>query len=334
MFNDKKVSALILAAGKGTRMNSDINKQYLPIGGIAILEHTIEVFEENSHIDEIILIVNKYDIEYAEALESYPDIELPRALELPVVLESYSDTESPKTSDLSKTSDLPETLENFPDVGPLDLEISQSGVAIVSTEILPNVSKISLNVIPEFLANFSPSKTPTNTGISISKYKNNFSKLTKIEAGGKERQESSQIGLELLDKDSDFVLIHDGARPFVTDEILNEMIEALMKYDVCCTCVPVKDTIKIADENGNIEKTPKRSTLYAAQTPQGFKTNIIKSLYNKARMDGFSATDDSQIAEHYGYISHIVKGSYENIKITTEEDLYTAENIFQKRMKS
>jgi len=164
----------------------------------------------------------------------------------------------------------------------------------------------------------------------INKY--NISKIKKIVPGGSERQDSCASGVKSLSKDIVYVLIHDGARPFLTDDIIGSTLKSVKEYGVCCTCIPVKDTIKVVDDEANIIDTPPRRSLYAAQTPQGFKCDILKNIYAKAEYEKYTATDDVQIAEHYGYVPHMVKGSYENIKITTKEDLYMAEGILKGRI--
>lgn len=153
----------------------------------------------------------------------------------------------------------------------------------------------------------------------VNKY--NFEKVKHIVEGGKERQDSVYNGLLKANKKTDIVLIHDGVRPFIESENIKEVIEQTKKYDCCVLGVKVKDTIKVCDENGFILQTPDRSFLWAAQTPQAFKYNLILEAYEKALSKDCSATDDSVIAEMAGHKVKLVEGSYENIKITTKEDL-------------
>ena len=234
MYNNRKIAVIIPAAGKSTRMKSNQNKQYMLLQGIPVVARTIEMFEKNPYIDEIVPVVNPDDVEYFKK-----------------------------------------------------------------------------NIIEEY----------------------NFSKIKNLALGGKERQESCRNGLMSVSQDVDYVLFHDGARPFVTTNIIDKTIMALINegFDACCTAVPVKDTVKVANIEMNIMDTPDRKTLYGAQTPQGFKFKLIKGLYDRACNEDVNATDDSQIAEHYGVDSHIVIGSYDNIKITTKEDLYIAEIILKAR---
>ena len=129
----------------------------------------------------------------------------------------------------------------------------------------------------------------------------------------------------------DIVLIHDGARALITQAEITRVIDDVVKYGAASLGVKCKDTLKTADENGFIISTPDREKTYHIQTPQAFKTTEIKSAHDKALADGFIATDDCMIAEYVGMSVKISEGSYENIKITTPEDIITAEQILQKR---
>ncbi|WP_416361140.1 2-C-methyl-D-erythritol 4-phosphate cytidylyltransferase [Metaclostridioides mangenotii] len=159
----------------------------------------------------------------------------------------------------------------------------------------------------------------------INKY--NF-KGVKIAYGGKERQDSIYNGLKKLDEKCDIVLIHDGARPFVDDKIIAESIEEAKIKKAVVVGVPVSDTIKIV-KNGEIESTPDRSLLWAAQTPQVFEYDTIKKAYEDAYESGFYGTDDSMLVERIGQKVSMVMGSQKNIKITNPEDLKTANQIIQ-----
>jgi len=230
------VYACVLAAGKGRRMNMDINKQYYPIRGIPILARTLMVFEKSSIVDGVVLVVNQSDLDYCR--------------------------------------------ENI-----------------------------------------------------VNKY--DIRKVKKIVAGGRERLESSYIGVMSVPEEADIILIHDGARPFVTESIINDAVAGAREYGASCVCVPVRDTIKVSDVNGFISQTPSRKNLYMSQTPQCFKRDLILQA-----MDGIMSgngvlkadmvTDDAQLVEALGYRVKIVAGSYSNIKITTSEDLYLAEIILSK----
>ncbi|MGM0418280.1 MAG: 2-C-methyl-D-erythritol 4-phosphate cytidylyltransferase [Thermodesulfobacteriota bacterium] len=154
-------------------------------------------------------------------------------------------------------------------------------------------------------------------------------KKIKITEGGVERQDSVRNGLDKVNESSSIVLIHDGVRPFVKKDRISDLIKCCR--DGCygaVLCQPVFETIKYADENGFIKKTVPRDNIYLAQTPQAFKTKIIKSLHLKALNQGLNATDDSQLLEHFGFDVKVVQGNRENIKITVPEDLEFAAKFF------
>ena len=158
--------------------------------------------------------------------------------------------------------------------------------------------------------------------------KYNFKNI-KIAYGGKERQDSVYNGLKSLDKKCDVVLIHDGARPFVSDKIIYNCIEEVKEHKAIVVGVPVKDTIKIIDNDKNIVDTPNRSVLWAVQTPQTFDYNILIDAYKDAFKSGFYGTDDAMLVERNGYKVKMVEGSYNNIKITTQEDLSVGSQILK-----
>ena len=156
--------------------------------------------------------------------------------------------------------------------------------------------------------------------------KYNF-KNVKIAYGGKERQDSVYNGLKSLDEKCKVVLIHDGARPFVSDKIIDNCIEEVKEHKAIVVGVPVKDTIKVIDSDKNIVNTPNRSALWAVQTPQTFDYNILIDAYKDAFESGFYGTDDAMLVERIGYKVKMVEGSYNNIKITTQEDLNVGSQI-------
>lgn len=155
-------------------------------------------------------------------------------------------------------------------------------------------------------------------------------KVKKIVAGGAERYHSVWNGLQEVR--SGYVFIHDGARPFINEEILKRAYEAVVEYKACVVGMPVKDTIKIADENGFAKETPNRSLLWAVQTPQVFDVSLIKEAYAKLmEEENVPVTDDAMVAEQMlGMKVKLVEGSYENIKITTPEDMVVAESFLKK----
>ncbi len=159
----------------------------------------------------------------------------------------------------------------------------------------------------------------------VDKY--NLNKVSKIIAGGSERYYSVWNGLKNIEEDGSYVFIHDGARPFVTEEILQRGYEAVCQCGACVVGMPVKDTIKIADEQGYADSTPRRDLLWIVQTPQIFRTKDIKQAYQLLMdCDNINVTDDAMVMETMLQKKvKLVKGSYENIKITTPEDLKIAE---------
>lgn len=137
--------------------------------------------------------------------------------------------------------------------------------------------------------------------------------------GGKERQDSVYNGLQIVNQE--YVLIHDGARPYLKKENIDDLLLCLNNNDACLLWVPVKDTIKMC-KDGNVIETLPRETLMQAQTPQAFKTSIIKDCYKLGKINNFVATDDASLVEHFKVAPvKVVIGSYENIKITTPDDL-------------
>jgi 2-C-methyl-D-erythritol 4-phosphate cytidylyltransferase len=161
----------------------------------------------------------------------------------------------------------------------------------------------------------------------IEKYK--FQKISQIVPGGKRRQESVKNGMDVLPKDTDIVVIHDGVRPFVSKAMIEDSIHSAVRYGAVVLAMPVKDTIKMSHPDGTVLKTLDRESLWQVQTPQTFQVNIIKEAYHRATEDGFIGTDDASLVERMGGKVHILPGSYTNIKITTPEDLLLA-NLFVK----
>lgn len=159
----------------------------------------------------------------------------------------------------------------------------------------------------------------------------NFKKVTNIVKGGKERQDSIYNGILALNERTDIVLTHDGARPFIKVELIKEAIKGVVKYGACVIGVPVKDTIKVVDPSDNVHHTPKRSLLWAAQTPQCFWADLLKKGYELASLENILGTDDSSLVERTGHPIKMVMGSYDNIKITTPEDLIVAETLVKDR---
>lgn len=232
----ERTIAIVLAAGQGKRMNSEIQKQYLLIQGKPVLYYALKAFQD-SFIDEIVLVVGAGETEYCRA----------------EIVEKYG-----------------------------------------------------------------------------------FSKVRHITEGGKERYHSVYNGLRAI-ADADFVFIHDGARPFVTADILERAYESVKKCGACVVGMPVKDTIKIADADGFVETTPNRAQVWQVQTPQVFSFELVYQAYSllikeeqKLLTQGIFVTDDTMVVEHFmKRKAKLVQGSYENIKITTPEDLRVAEAFLE-----
>ncbi len=224
MFNNKSITALIAAAGSGSRMKSDIPKQFLKVDNLPILIKTLDKFEKNIYVDDIIIVTRECDIQ--------------------------------------------------------------------------NV----INLTKEY----------------------SITKLKAVVAGGDTRQASIINGLDNVT--CDIVLIHDGARPFVTDSQITEIIKAVDNSKAAALGIPVTDTIKKADGN-TITDTIDRSDLYSIQTPQGFDTELIKSAHKRALELGLTVTDDCSVVEAMNCPIKIVQGSPTNIKITTPDDLVIAGGI-------
>lgn len=160
----------------------------------------------------------------------------------------------------------------------------------------------------------------------VEKY--NVQKVSKIVAGGKERQNSVYNGLKALEE-CEIVLIHDGARPFVTEKIIEDGIRYAKIYGSSACGVVPKDTIKIRAESGVSVSTPDRNSLFSVQTPQCFKYNIIFHCHNSLLESNIKVTDDTSVVEFYGNKVYLYEGSYDNIKITTPDDIYIAEKIIK-----
>ena len=157
---------------------------------------------------------------------------------------------------------------------------------------------------------------------------------TVLAIGGKERQDSVHNGIRAITWECEYILIHDGARPLITEEVFRRTLLAAQNSGAAICAVPVKDTIKQADSDGNVLATIPRESLWAVQTPQVFRADLIRRAYENAYVHNHYGTDDSSLVEYLGEKIKIVTGDYENIKITTPEDIPTAEQILQKRQQT
>ena len=152
-----------------------------------------------------------------------------------------------------------------------------------------------------------------------------FTKVQKLVNGGETRQMSVYNGIRALSTDVDFVIVHDGVRPFVTDEVIFACLAAADECGAAVAAVPVKDTIKIANADRFIVETPAREQLWAVQTPQVFRKSLLEEAHQAAQAQQLTATDDASLVEQLGFPVKLVKGSYANVKITTPVDLQIAE---------
>jgi 2-C-methyl-D-erythritol 4-phosphate cytidylyltransferase len=188
-------------------------------------------------------------------------------------------------------------------------------------EAADTVSEIIL-AVPEADREFCLSEIITPYG---------FKKVTRIVAGGAQRQDSVRHGLEAVGKGVNIVLVHDAVRPFLTVEMIGRVIAAAVKHGAAVAAIPMRDTVKLVGDDGLIEKTVDRGQLWLAQTPQAFRRTLFQEAHREAQLDGFHGTDDVQLVERLGYPVAVVEGSGENIKITKPEDLAIGEAILAAR---
>jgi 2-C-methyl-D-erythritol 4-phosphate cytidylyltransferase len=224
--------AIILAAGKGTRMNAGRNKQFILLNGKPLLAHTLEAFQNCSEIDNIILVAAKDELESCKEH----------------IIDVYG-----------------------------------------------------------------------------------FDKVDKLVEGGIERQHSVYNGIKELKEQCDIVIIHDGARPIVPTGIIESCIEGARLYGAVSAGMPAKETIKMLDEEDFVECTPERGKVWITQTPQAFKLDVIRKAHENAEIKGISGTDDAFLAECIGIKVKMLESSYENIKVTTPEDVIIAETIMNRK---
>jgi len=156
-----------------------------------------------------------------------------------------------------------------------------------------------------------------------------WSKVNEVCLGGERRQDSVAAGLGRLDH-CHWVVIHDGARPLVTVDLIERGLEAVRETGAAVAALPVTDTIKIADNDKIVQETPLRQNLWAVQTPQVFRFDILTRAYQQATVE---VTDDAALVERLGYKIKLYVGAYDNIKITTPDDLVLAEALWQKHEK-
>lgn len=156
-------------------------------------------------------------------------------------------------------------------------------------------------------------------------------KPLRVTVGGSERQYSIANGLKLLPDDAEIVLVHDAARPLVSTKTIDAVIDAAEEFGGAIAAVPAKDTIKIVDAAGFVKNTPPRKNLVVVQTPQGFRREILLRAYAQAAVEKFLGTDDASLVERIGAPVKIVAGGYDNIKVTTPEDIHVAETFLRRQ---
>ncbi len=156
-----------------------------------------------------------------------------------------------------------------------------------------------------------------------------FQKVAQIIPGGEKRQDSVYNGLHKIAADTDIVVVHDGARPLVTPQLISQCIREAQACGAAIAALPINDTIKQADDNGQIKKTIPRDGLWAAQTPQAFKYSLLKQAFDEAYQSNFCGTDEASLLERMGHKIKIIKGSNYNIKVTTPDDLVLVEAMLK-----
>lgn len=152
-----------------------------------------------------------------------------------------------------------------------------------------------------------------------------------VVAGGRERQHSIANAIKVVSSETKIILVHDGARPLITEECIEKVIEASIVHQAVVVAVAEKNTIKTVDENGWVTGTLERGTLWSVQTPQGFDAHLLRQAYEKAEQEEFIGTDDASLVERLGVKVKVVCGCYDNLKITTPEDLTIAEALLEER---
>lgn len=222
-----RCTAVVLAAGRGKRMNSRIQKQFMNLGGYPVLYYSMKCFQDSPLIQDMILVAEEEEISYCRE----------------EIIDKYG-----------------------------------------------------------------------------------LSKVSAVVPGGRERYDSVYAGLCAC-RECDYVFIHDGARPFLTEEILQRGMKAVRRTGACAVGMPSKDTVKLKDEDGCIGETPSREKVWIIQTPQIFSYSVILQAYRELQdQDKSDITDDAMVVERTGRVSVVLaEGSYRNLKITTPEDLAIAE---------
>lgn len=213
----------------------------------------------------------------------------------------------------------------------MNMDINKQFLTIDDIPILAHtIKKIEKSKYVDFLLLIVKKSDMCYVEDILEKYKINID--YKIVFGGKERQDSIYNGILNMPDKTDIVLTHDGARPFVSVSKIDEAIEMVEETGACVLANPVKDTIKVSLDGEIVDYTPNRDMLWQVQTPQVFKSDILIKAYEQAYSEGYYGTDDCSLVEKTGVKVKLIYNSYDNIKITTKEDLSIA-NILVKKVK-
>ncbi len=185
-------------------------------------------------------------------------------------------------------------------------------------------------LVAEAIVVLAPAEVDEGRTLLASYQAEYFSTLPiKVVAGGKERQDSVANALAAVPADAAYIAVHDGARPFAGRAVFARTLAAAKEQGAAIAAVPVKNTIKVVDANGVVVDTPVRSTLVAVQTPQVFRAQLLKDAYTHLAVHPAAVTDDASVVELVGHKVVVAVGRYENIKITTPEDLVLAEHFLE-----
>lgn len=228
MVNNLRV--VVAAAGKGSRMKSFTNKQYMLLNSRPVLSYSLDFFEKMDVVDEILVVCGADEIEYCQR----------------------------------------EIIDRF-----------------------------------------------------------HYNKVSRLLPGGRERQDSVWTGLQELGEDTDLVAVHDGARPLLSSAVFFRLVSEAEKWGAAIPGIISKDTLKAVDRDGFVRQTLDRNAVYGIQTPQIFKFSELLTAYRQAYEDDFRGTDDASLFEHYIGRVKVVEGDYNNLKITTPEDMITAEALLK-----
>lgn len=163
--------------------------------------------------------------------------------------------------------------------------------------------------------------------------KYNYKKVSGVIAGGEERQDSVQAGLNYLSDQTAYVAVHDGARPLLSRELLDRLFQAAQQWGAAIPGVHARDTLKMVDRDGFVGITLDRTSIISVQTPQIFAYADLKLAYREAALEGFRGTDDASLFEKYVGRVKVVEGQYDNLKITTPEDIVIAQGLLETRRK-